>query len=156
MNIAIDLSKKVGDHPDADNVSHGKMVWSLCQSLWGDIPDSFKSASSTTISNYEIEQIRKRLLSEWLADSSSHRIDRECKLIKFNKEDQNYLQAIFSMLTGNRVIDACMSAVDQRDFRLALLLSQATSHGFSGGGGNDTLRGMLKKQLNEWSTSNVS
>jgi hypothetical protein len=156
----------VGDHPDADNVNHDKMVWGLCQSLWGDIPEGFKSNSneSQITSQYELEQMRKRLLSEWLADVSSHRIDRECKLIKFNNKgnnkdggsNSNYLNSIFSMLTGNRVMNACLSAVDNQDFRLALLLSQSSSgasHG-GGGGGNDIFRSMIKKQLNEWYQSN--
>ena len=76
----------VGDHPDADNVEHMKQVWSLCQNLWGDIPDSLKSnAFDKTVCAYELEQIRKRLLGEWLADVCSNRIDRECKLVRFSK-----------------------------------------------------------------------
>ena len=150
------------------------MVWTLCQALWGDIPDSFRSNSiSNSMSNYEMEQIRKRLLSEWLADVSSHRVERECKLIKFNNKssknngdgpgkgvngDLTYLQSIFSLLTANRVMDACLSAAENGDFRLALLLSQScssvSSHG-AAGGGNETMRAMIKKQLAEWSTSNV-
>lgn len=77
----------VGDHPDADNVDHMKMVWSLCENLWGDIPDSFKPSSCETVklSAYEVEQIRKRLLTEWLSDVSSHRVEKECKYLKYNK-----------------------------------------------------------------------
>jgi hypothetical protein len=75
-----------GDHPDADNIEHMKSVWNLCQNLWGDIPDGLKSNPfEKNICAYEFEQIRKRLLGEWLADTSSHRIDRECKLVRFNK-----------------------------------------------------------------------
>lgn len=63
-----------------------KYVWSLCQNLWGDIPDAYKIDPNTlTCSDYELEQIRKRLLSEWLADVSAHRVERQCKLHKFNK-----------------------------------------------------------------------
>jgi hypothetical protein len=144
------------------------MVWTLCQSLWGDIPDAFKANSNThdlingkksdvSSSQYELEQMRKRLLSEWLSDVSSHRVERECRLIKFNGKTggNTYLQAIFSMLTVNRVMDACLTAVDNGDFRLALLLSQSTHGGGGGGGGNETVRRMIKKQLDEWSTSQV-
>lgn len=79
----------VGDHPDADNVEHMKAVWTLCQSLWGDIPDNYRVREGTPAyqasGDYEREQIRKRLLSEWLADVSGHRVERECKMHKFNK-----------------------------------------------------------------------
>lgn len=77
----------VGDHPDADNVDHTKMVWALCENLWGDIPESLKSSSKSDaeMSPYEVDQIRKRLLGEWLSEVSSHRVEKECKYMKFNK-----------------------------------------------------------------------
>jgi nuclear pore complex protein Nup98-Nup96 len=59
------------------------------------------------------------------------------------------LNAVFSLLTGNRLLDACTTSVENRDFRLALLLSQSS-------GGNDTTRDMIRKQLNDWNSSNVS
>lgn len=77
-----------GDHPDADNIEHMKSVWSLCQNLWGDVPDNYKinpSESSSEENPYEMDQIRKRLLSEWLADVSAHRVERESKMFKLNK-----------------------------------------------------------------------
>jgi hypothetical protein len=69
-----------------------KYVWNLCQNLWGDIPNDIKSnpASESGLSMYELEQIRKRLLGEWLTDSCSHRIDRECKMLRFNKVTFEY------------------------------------------------------------------
>jgi hypothetical protein len=63
-----------------------KAVWTLCQNLWGDIPDGYKSnPNELNMGNHELEQIRKRLLSEWLTDMSAHRIEKECKMNKFNK-----------------------------------------------------------------------
>ena len=61
---------------------------------------------------------------------------------------ENYLSSIFSLMTANRLLDACQTAVDNNDFRLALLLSQSS-------GSNESVRAMLRKQLNEWFTSNV-
>ena len=72
-----------GDHPDADNVEHMKSVWTLCESLWGDVAESYKSRSN--VDAYELEQIRKRLLGEWLVDMSAHRVEKECRLNKYNK-----------------------------------------------------------------------
>ena len=79
-----------GDHPDADNIEHMKSVWSLCQNLWGDVPETYKiNQSEPSIESeenpYEMDQIRKRLLSEWLADVSSNRVERESKMFKLNK-----------------------------------------------------------------------
>ena len=75
-----------------------KSVWSLCQNLWGDIPDNYKierditqnNTSDMMMNDYEREQIRKRLLSEWLADVSAHRIERECKMYKYHKVCQKF------------------------------------------------------------------
>jgi hypothetical protein len=76
-----------------------KSVWSLCQNLWGDIPENYKmdSMSSLEMNNYEIEQIRKRLFSEWLAEVSAHRVERQCKMHKFNKVSK--LIQIYNILT---------------------------------------------------------
>ncbi|RNA23314.1 nuclear pore complex Nup98-Nup96 isoform X1 [Brachionus plicatilis] len=138
----------VGDNPDADNVENFRIVLNLCYKLWGDIPDELKSENSNlNMSQYEIEQIRKRLLSEWLTHVSSHRIEKECKSLKFNKNKENYLNAIFSYLSGNRLLDACNIAVENSDYRLALLISQSS-------GSNDTVRAIMKKQLKEWFESN--
>ncbi len=51
------------------------------------------------------------------------------------------------MLTANRILDACMQATDNHDFRLALLISQA--------GSNDDIRNSVKRQINEWHASEV-
>ncbi len=130
-----------------------KWVWSLCQRLWGDIPDSYKidgvnfdAESDNNI--YEREQIRKRLLGEWLADVSAHRVDRECKMSKFNKCKDSHLNSIFSLLTANRLLDACRLAADSHDYRLAMLLAQTS-------GGSQIFRDMIRKQIKEWMASGV-
>jgi hypothetical protein len=61
-----------------------KAVWNLCHNLWGEIPEKYKSNSKDT-NNYELEQIRKRLLGDWLANISSHRIDKERKSASYAK-----------------------------------------------------------------------
>lgn len=65
------------------------------------------------------------------------------------KNKDNYLSSIFSLLTGNRLLEACNLAVENQDYRLALLLCQSS-------GGNDSVRSMIRKQLSEWHTSNVN
>lgn len=63
-----------------------RIVLNLCFKLWGDIPDELKSEYyDTNMNQYETEQIRKRLLSEWITQVSAHRIEKECKSLKFDK-----------------------------------------------------------------------
>lgn len=77
------VRNRIGDHPDADNAHHAKQVWTLCQSLWGDLPDSFKSRNDSQLGQYEIGQIRKRLLGDWLSEIGSSRISKQ--LVRLNK-----------------------------------------------------------------------
>ena len=55
------------------------------------------------------------------------------------------MNAIYSLLTANRILDACLHATENHDYRLALLIAQA--------GSNDDVRKSLKKQINEWHSS---
>lgn len=66
----------------------------------------------------------------------------------FQNKD-SYLNSIFSLLTGNRLLDACNIAAENQDFRLALLLAQSS-------GGNNLFREMIRKQLKDWHISGVS
>jgi hypothetical protein len=50
------------------------------------------------------------------------------------------LSSIFSLLTANRVLEACQLAAECHEYRLALLLAQSS-------GANDKLRAMVKKQV---------
>lgn len=45
-------------------------------------------------------------------------------------------------------MEACNLAIENMDFRLSLLISQSS-------GGNDLVRTMIRKQLKEWSNSDV-
>jgi hypothetical protein len=62
-------------------------VWSLCQSLWGDLEelDLLNIKDKNSVNPYEIHQLRKKSLTKWLADVSSNRIEREVKLFKYHK-----------------------------------------------------------------------
>jgi hypothetical protein len=61
-----------------------KAVWNLCHNLWGEVPDKYKS-NTGEMNNYELEQVRKRLLGDWLANICSHRIDKERKSASYAK-----------------------------------------------------------------------
>ena len=54
--------------------------------MWGDLPENnMINTKLDELNNYEREQIRKKLLTEWLADICSHRIEKEAKQNKFSK-----------------------------------------------------------------------
>ena len=65
----------------------------------------------------------------------------------FQNKD-NYLSSVFNLLTGNRILDACQTAVENQDFRMALLLAQSS-------GGNFSMRQMINQQVADWFRSGV-
>ncbi len=85
-NIIERLKLLTGSNPDADNVDHLNAVWSLCECLWGDLDElDMLSLHEKDITSYEINQLRKNLLTKWLSNVSAHRVDREVKLYKYHK-----------------------------------------------------------------------
>lgn len=65
------------------------------------------------------------------------------------KNKDSHLNSIFSLLTGNRLLEACKLAAECHDYRLAMLLAQSS-------GGNEKFRTMVKKQIDEWLNSGAS
>lgn len=122
-------------------------VWSLCESLWGNIEElEINKLSENSLIRYELDILRKKELSKWLTRISTHRIEREVKLCKYNHNskniDNNYLNGIYSLLTGNKLFDACQLAIENNDYRLSLLLTQISS--------NRDFNELLTKQLDNW------
>lgn len=80
-----------------------KAVWNLCHNLWGEIPEKYKT-NSNEMNNYELEQIRKRLLGDWLANISAHRIDKERKSASYAKVSSRLILNAFCFLISEFLI----------------------------------------------------
>ncbi|KAG2456798.1 NUP98 protein, partial [Polypterus senegalus] len=111
-----------------------KLVWTLCEALWGRLcaPDI------EVQSKYAEHLERRRAFSNWLSQSVKHKIEEEVALSK----KENHLDAIYSYLTGNHISEACKLAQQCVDHRLSLLLSQAA--------GSQGIRELLSMQLVDW------
>ncbi|XP_054715876.1 nuclear pore complex protein Nup98-Nup96-like [Uloborus diversus] len=109
-------------------------VWNLLVSLWGKIRGL--NEEDQDVSNYSVQMARREALSHWLIKTTENAINNK---VVTNVDD---LQKIFLSLTGRRISDAVKIAQKTRNFRLALLLSQAE--------GCFTVRKLLSCQLQNW------
>ncbi|XP_015778613.1 PREDICTED: nuclear pore complex protein Nup98-Nup96-like, partial [Acropora digitifera] len=121
------------------------LVWDLMVSLWGNLRETQQDAeelpsTSDDRETYDVCVERKEALSDWLSEAAKAKISQEVDAANFQESD--HLKAIFSYLTGKQIRKACQVAQQHNDFRLSLLLSQAT--------GNSLPRNLCYKQLDEW------
>ncbi|XP_048584697.1 nuclear pore complex protein Nup98-Nup96 isoform X1 [Nematostella vectensis] len=135
-----DVAKKnqetQGSSSSRDVAFQHSLVWDLVVALWGDLGDKDTASQGT----YEHQVARRNALSHWLAEAAKDRVKVEVD--KANFEDGDYLNAIFSHLTGQQISKASRLAQRHGDYRLSLLLSQATS--------SSAIRYLLQKQLSDW------
>ncbi|CAL5190845.1 unnamed protein product [Lathyrus oleraceus] len=82
--------------------------------------------------------MRRAEFSYWLRESVSYHVQNQISSL----DDSNYLQHIFTLLTGRQLDEAVRLAVSKGDVRLACLLSQA--------GGSTLNRSDVAKQLDIW------
>lgn len=63
-------------------------------------------------------------------------------------QDAGHLDAIFSLLSGLQIEKACKIACENKEYRMALLLSQAS--------GDSHVKHLLREQIGEWIKQGVS
>ncbi|KAK3588728.1 hypothetical protein CHS0354_019194 [Potamilus streckersoni] len=135
---------KTGSHPDAQTLHHMRDVWELCVALWGKLTEFMDM--DVEEDSYLYHQARQEAVSNWLADTAIDVIKREIQTVKY--EDQGYLKAILSSLTGRQIANACGLAQKSGDHRLALLLAEPI--------GSQEPRQMLDQQIEEWQELNAN
>ena len=70
-----------------------------------------------------------------------------CESVLYFFKDDGHLSVIFSFLSGNQLRSACQVAKDNKEIRLAFLLSQSA--------GDHHMKHYLRSQLTQWEESNV-
>uniref|UniRef100_A0A803SQP7 Nuclear pore complex protein Nup98-Nup96 n=1 Tax=Anolis carolinensis TaxID=28377 RepID=A0A803SQP7_ANOCA len=112
------------------------LVWSLCEALWGRLKELEACLGSP--SEYVQALERRKAFSRWLSRTAAERIRQEVSL----SQNSNPPEAVFSLLTGKQIKEACRLAQNSGDHRLALLLSQLV--------GSQEVRELLALQLADW------
>ncbi|KAN0029429.1 hypothetical protein ACTA71_007556 [Dictyostelium dimigraforme] len=104
-------------------------IWSLISNLWGNVLKG--NGSKYSNSNYSEETIRKLNLNQWLKDVVTPLVRDEMDTLR-KKTNSNYLEQIFSFLTAKQIKEASDLANENKDFRLATMMSQIWSSSESG------------------------
>ncbi|XP_038055472.1 nuclear pore complex protein Nup98-Nup96-like isoform X2 [Patiria miniata] len=123
---------------DQDTLNHSLLVWKLLVALWGRLPN--QDEQELDPDSYPFRKARREAFSEWLASASRQHVNREVQAAKF--KDMGHIEAVYSLLTGRQIGEACAVAQRSGDHRLALLLAQA-------GSTNETKK-LVAKQLGDW------
>eukprot|EP01135_Chromosphaera_perkinsii_P008727 Nk52_evm60s1444 gene=Nk52_evmTU60s1444 len=100
--------------------------------------------SSLVEPTYKERMFRRREFTEWIMEVISDELAEE---IDLNCMDDDKIQEVFTLLSGNRVQKACEVAKRNRDYRLALLVSQT---------GNPQVRDYVSEQLEKWNSLDAS
>ncbi|XP_067040500.1 nuclear pore complex protein Nup98-Nup96-like isoform X1 [Acropora muricata] len=144
-DVARKYKETTGSEQLRSEAEQACLLWDLMVSLWGNLRETQQDAeelpsTSDDRETYDVCVERKEALSDWLSEAAKAKISQEVDAANFQESD--YLKAIFSYLTGKQIRKACQVAQQHNDFRLSLLLSQAT--------GNSLPRNLCYKQLDEW------
>lgn len=125
-------------HPDSATQTQMRLVWELCVALWGSPPEL---EDDTETGGYAECQARREAFSRWLSAAAQRKIQAEVAESAYQHTD-GHLQAIMAQLSGCMINEACSTAQDAGDDRLALLLAQTA--------GSDIMRQMVTVQLAKW------
>lgn len=137
-------------------------VWNLVKALWA--PANGASPLAVSESNdsgrYCEAYARREALGTWLQYCVHAEVDQEIKArnvqmyssgssLGLGSELTSSIAAenVFSLISGNRIDEACTEAFKLRDFRLAMLLSQA--------GEDLESQLILRQQITEWKNAGV-
>ncbi|XP_071847086.1 nuclear pore complex protein Nup98-Nup96-like isoform X3 [Apostichopus japonicus] len=125
---------------DLVSLEHSRQVFDLLVALWGQMEDQEEEEEDISKSGYVGQKMRRIAFSKWLANAASEVVQREVQDSKF--KDLGNIEAVFSLLTGHQIAEACEVAQQSGDHRLALLLAQA--------GSTREARQLVTAQLVDW------
>ena len=126
-------------------------VWSLVRALWcPTLGDQFEGGSNAvaTYRDTPLENFaRREALSAWLRQAVTHDVVSEVKARPQSPNPAVHAKNALSYLTGYQIHNAVHEATASRDFRLAMLLSQA--------GEDANVRSLVGEQIRLWKQSSV-
>lgn len=134
-NLSIDIA----DSGNADRLSmYASDVWQLCTALWGSLPDIDTDKNSECHDNV---MVRRDAFSEWLKYVVENTHQDEIK--KINNDDE----LILSLLSANKLEEACELSRKIGDYTLALLISQIS--------GYSSVKELIKQTIGLWQATDV-
>ncbi|KAJ3053912.1 hypothetical protein HK097_003102 [Rhizophlyctis rosea] len=141
-------------------------MWKLATALWDELyrPDVLNNLNPEQRAAF-LEGQRREAIGRWLKDAVKQSVEKDVGKIGIGGID-----TVFAYLSGRQIGNAVMTAVKERDFRLATVLSQlgganasvdvksrtgeimtASGHGAPARGGtSDSVAQYLEKQVDWW------
>ena len=121
---------------DAADRSHGAIVWRLCSALFDEIDLRLPVDADEELVQRVFEIRRKLALGRWLENAVAPSVDHDLLANSSGPEK------VFTLLSGNQLERAVQTALDNKDMRLASLISQI--------GGSESFRAETGRQLEDW------
>ncbi|CAG8565268.1 6809_t:CDS:10 [Acaulospora colombiana] len=119
---------------------HETLTWKLGYALWDDIVIPGVNRTDSEDFDKLTEEYRKERISKWFKEAVSSQTTAHIKRA-ISSNDKG--EIIFGYLTSRNILNASKTAVKNRDFRLAALLSQLC--------GNDKFfKDKIKNQIDHW------
>ncbi|XP_058793948.1 nuclear pore complex protein Nup98-Nup96 [Phymastichus coffea] len=115
------------------------VVWKLSESLWGKLPGKQQNAINSA--DHEVIMLRKEALGEWLKFATAETVKDEISSMEATDD------IILSLLSANKLEDACKRALKVGDHCLAVMMSQL--------GGSSPVHELLKQQIKLWQDTAV-
>ncbi|KAJ3271760.1 Nuclear pore complex protein Nup98-Nup96 [Terramyces sp. JEL0728] len=137
-------------------------LWKLCSALWdGLVIDSDLGIYDEEQSQVIKQAFRKSMFSDWLREVSENSVTKDVM------ESKTSIEKVYYNLTGRQIAEAVQACIKNRDFKLAIILSQlggagsqvgvewgnkvSIPNGVPGRGGMNTdVLNDLSKQFVEW------
>ncbi|XP_045489033.1 nuclear pore complex protein Nup98-Nup96 isoform X2 [Pieris rapae] len=121
--------------------SYSVQVWKLCEALWGEdlLNDGVPGTDEQSIVS------RHEDLLKWLKNAVAEITDDELSQpVDVDPEDEKdgHSARVWTLLLGGRILEACKLCRENRDFNMAILISQAY--------GDPYFKTLLSRQLNIW------
>lgn len=133
------LAQDIADNATSERLSlYSAEVWQLCVALWGNLP---AIQANENKESHEHVIIRREAFGEWLKAVVEETVQAEIADLK--AEDQLML----SLLSANKLEEACELARKVGDYALALLMSQLE--------GASSVKELLKQTIALWQATDI-
>ncbi|XP_015116191.1 nuclear pore complex protein Nup98-Nup96 [Diachasma alloeum] len=133
-NLAQELADQSNDHQAA----YANDVWQLCVALWGKLPHI---DPDTSPESHEYVMIRREAFGDWLKEVVESSVQNDIS----GTTDES--ESILSLLSANKLEEACEWARKSGDYCLALLISQL--------GGTSSVKELIKQTIALWQATDM-
>ncbi|XP_063987774.1 nuclear pore complex protein Nup98-Nup96 [Diachasmimorpha longicaudata] len=132
-NLAQELANQFDDHQSI----YAAEVWQLCVALWGNLPHIDPDTSSES---HENVMIRREAFGDWLKEVLETSLQNDESGVEKSG-------SILSLLSANKLEEACEMARKSGDYSLALLISQL--------GGTSSVKELIKQTIALWQATDM-